>query len=192
MGREVLLMHPKKYKEMVSWLTRKKPDINKHVVDTLNKYEDDSRVMYDPPSGTFKTENQLRKQFTAEDKIVQYDSATGLFSNKNKDVAFKDAVSARKHNEVYEKDIPQIQEIKASVKPIKKVKPFKKELKPFKKITQPFKIDPTPISSYTPLVIHDPVAEEQNRRFKNLQREIEEEKIKKNTSGLMSFAGIMK
>jgi len=179
-------MHPKKYKEMVSWLTRKKPDMNKHVVDTLNEFEDESRVLYDPPSGTFKTENQLRKQFTAEDKIVQYDSATGLFSNKNKNIAFKDAVSARKHNELYEKDVPAIQEKKLSVKPIKKVKPFKK---PVVSHTRPIKIDPTPMS-LTPPIINDPVAEEQSRRFNNLLKEVEQEKLKNQTQGLAGLLGV--
>ena len=34
----------------------------------------------------------------ADEMLVKYDSATGLFINKNKTVAFKDAPTARKHS----------------------------------------------------------------------------------------------
>jgi hypothetical protein len=56
-----------------------------------------------------------------EEQIVKYDSATGLFMNKKKDIGFKDVGSARKHNEVYEKYVPEIQNLKKSVTP--RVKP---------------------------------------------------------------------
>ena len=72
-----------------------------------------------------------------EEKMVMYDSATGLFSNKKKDIAFKDAVSARKHNEVYEKYVPDVQKKKEFVRP------KRKEDKPFTRIAT---IGPKPIS----------------------------------------------
>ena len=37
-----------------------------------------------------------------DEMLVKYDSATGLFINKNKSVAFKDVMSARKHNQIYD------------------------------------------------------------------------------------------
>ena len=38
-------MKPKEYKQMMSWLTRNKStNMNDHVVDTLNKYEDTPNV----------------------------------------------------------------------------------------------------------------------------------------------------
>ena len=60
--------------------------------------------------------------------------------------------------------------------------------KPFKKVVEitPVKIDPTPIA-LTPPNFHDPVAEEQTRRFNELQREIAEEKLKNQTQGLASL-----
>ena len=44
-------------------------------------------------------ENEL---LNPDEMLVKYDSATGLFINKNKSVAFKDVMSARKHNQVYD------------------------------------------------------------------------------------------
>ena len=53
----------------------------------------------------------------ADEMLVKYDSATGLFINKNKTVAFKDAPTARKHNQVYEAYSPTVQNLKKSVMP---------------------------------------------------------------------------
>ena len=53
----------------------------------------------------------------ADKMLVQYDSATGLFTNKEKSVAFKDAVSARKHNQVYEPYSPTVQKLKRAATP---------------------------------------------------------------------------
>ena len=53
----------------------------------------------------------------ADVMMVEYDSATGLFINKNKTVAFKDAPTARKHNQVYENYSPTVQKLKKSVMP---------------------------------------------------------------------------
>ena len=71
------------------------------LIDNLIKYED-----LDP-----------------KEQIVKYDSATGLFSNNKKDIGFKDVGSARKHNEVYEKYIPEIQNLKKAVEVTPRVKP---------------------------------------------------------------------
>ena len=62
-----------------------------------------------------------------------------------------------------------------------KQKPFKKAVS-----TAPVKIDPTPIA-LSPPVIYDPVAEEQTRRFNELQRQIAKEKLKNETQGLASL-----
>ena len=53
----------------------------------------------------------------ADKMLVQYDSVTGLFTNKEKSVAFKDAVSARKHNQVYEPYSPTVQKLKRAATP---------------------------------------------------------------------------
>ena len=80
--------------------------IGENLIDNLIKYED-----LDP-----------------KEQIVKYDSATGLFSNNKKDIGFKDVGSARKHNEVYEKYIPEIQNLKKAVEVTPRVKPIVKPL----------------------------------------------------------------
>ncbi len=67
-------------------------------------------------------ENIVDALVTGEDldpkeQVVTYDSATGLFSNKKKDIAFRDVTTARKHNQAYEKYIPEIQKLKKAVEP---------------------------------------------------------------------------
>ena len=49
--------------------------------------------------------------------MVQYDSTTGLFTNKDKTIGFKDAITARKHNEVYEPYSPTVQKLNKAVTP---------------------------------------------------------------------------
>jgi len=53
----------------------------------------------------------------ADKMLVQYDSVTGLFTNKEKTIGFKDAVSARKHNQVYEPYSPTVQKLKRAATP---------------------------------------------------------------------------
>ena len=65
-----------------------------------------------------------------KEQIVKYDSATGLFSNNKRDIAFKDSITARKHNEVYEKYIPEIQQKKKAVVPRNIGEYFKGKEKP--------------------------------------------------------------
>ena len=132
-----------------------------------------------------------------EEKMVMYDSATGLFSNKKKDIAFKDAVSARKHNEVYEKYVPDVQKKKEFVRPKRKEdKPFTRIAnnlgkKPIKKKTDvnysDFRIDPTlPIDFFKPT----PPSEEYLRQERNFKRIVEETKNK--PQGLPGILGITK
>jgi len=65
-----------------------------------------------------------------KEQIVKYDSATGVFSNNKRDIVFGDVVTARKHNEVYEKYVPEVQKLKKAVTVTPRVKPI---VKPFVK-----------------------------------------------------------
>jgi len=60
--------------------------------------------------------------------------------------------------------------------------------KPFKKIPKTLKFDPTP-TVLTPTMIFDPLAEEQQRKFNNLLKEVEAEKTKNRTEGLAGLLG---
>jgi hypothetical protein len=98
--REELGLDKQDLKDMKTWVENttalnKNPGVFKKavvedekIIDALVKYED----------------------LNPKEQIVTYDSATGLFSNKKKDIAFKDVNTAREHNKVYEKHIPEIQE----------------------------------------------------------------------------------
>ena len=96
--------------------------------------------------GLIKNHMTYDENANADDYIVKYDSATGLFTNKAKDIAFKDVVSARKHNEIYEPYSSNIQKIKKELNASKQ-KPFvKPQVKP--KVTPQVKptADKTPIN----------------------------------------------
>jgi hypothetical protein len=163
-------MKPKQYKQMMSWLTRNKSTkMSDHLVDTLNKYEDAPNIQqqvikYSPK----KVEPDiLRNMLIEEMKTRDLDSDEIKYLMDTKD----------------RKELP-----KATPKQTAFIK---KKIAPKPLTFKPIKFDPTPIVPM-PTVIRDPLAEEQTRNFHALQREVKAEKIKKNTSGLMSFAGIMK
>jgi len=152
-------MHPKKYKDMMSWLTRNKSTNPKdHIVDTLNKYEDAPNVKAKP--------DILRNMLIEEMKTRDLDSDEIRYLMDTKD---RSAVS------------------KATPKQTAFIK-NKVVAKPFKKIPREIKFDPTPIVPM-PTVIRDPLAEEQTRKFHALQREVEAEKEKNRTEGIAGLLG---
>ena len=102
-------MNPKEYKDMMSHLVRpdtRPPEVQKAAeekrfnadLDRKNQKKkeyglaaDNSPVMYDPPSNTFKTENELKKEFDQESMKSWVRNTTAL--NKNPG-AFKKEVKA--------------------------------------------------------------------------------------------------
>jgi len=102
-------MNPKEYKDMMSHLVRpdtRPPEVQKAAeekrfnadLDRKNKKKkeyglaaDNSPVMYDPPSNTFKTENELKKEFDQESMKSWVRNTIAL--NKNPG-AFKKEVKA--------------------------------------------------------------------------------------------------
>ena len=94
---------------------RKNPNlsVNELVKRTQENIEFDKKH---PP--LISTKAMLDNGIVDADKmLVQYDSATGLFTNKEKTIGFKDAVSARKHNQVYEPYSPTVQKLKRAATP---------------------------------------------------------------------------
>ena len=109
-------MKPKEYKQMMSWLTRNKStNMNDHVVDTLNKYEDTPNVKAKP--------DILRNMLIEDMKTRDLDSDEIRYLMDTKD---RSAVP------------------KATPKQTALVK-NKVVAKPFKKIPREIKFDPTPI-----------------------------------------------
>ena len=135
--------------------------IGDNLVDNLIKYDD-----LDP-----------------KEQIVKYDSATGLFSNNKKDIGFKDVVSARKHNEAYEKYVPEIQKLKKAVTVTPSVKP---SVKPFvKPLVKPTVLSPIPEfdMSYRPYK-RDPKDEMAEAKFKKILDDTRKQKELEATQGL--------
>ncbi len=120
-----------------------------------------------------------------KEQIVKYDSATGLFSNNKKDIGFKDVASARKHNEVYEKYVPEIQNLQKAVTP--RVKPsVKPRVKPIVKSTvKPTVFSPIPQfdMNYQPYK-RDPRDEIAEAKFKKILDDTRKQKELEATQGL--------
>ena len=152
-------MHPKKYKDMMSWLTRNKSTNPKdHIVDTLNKYEDATNVKAKP--------DILRNMLIEEMKSRDLDSDEIRYLMDTKDRSAVPTATPKQTAFVKNKVVA----------------------KPFKKIPKTLKFDPTP-TVLTPTMIFDPLAEEQQRKFNNLLKEVEAEKTKNRTEGLAGLLG---
>jgi len=152
-------MHPKKYKDMMSWLTRNKSTNPKdHITDTLNKFEDTPNVKAKP--------DILRNMLIEEMKTRDLDSDEIRYLMDTKD-----------RTELPKATPKQTAFIQKKVAP-----------KPFKKVPKELKFDPTPTVP-TPTMIFDPLAEEQQRKFNNLLKEVEAEKTRNRTEGLAGLLG---
>lgn len=152
-------MHPKKYKDMMSWLTRNKSTNPKdHIVDTLNKNEDALNVKAKP--------DILRNMLIEEMKSRDLDSDEIRYLMDTKDRSSVPTATPKQTAFVKNKVVA----------------------KPFKKIPKTLKFDPTP-TVLTPTMIFDPLADEQQRKFNNLLKEVEAEKTKNRTEGLAGLLG---
>ena len=138
----------------------------------------------------------------ADDMMVKYDSTTGLFSNKDRNIAFKNVAEARKWNGTFEKYSPTVKnnneavrpasnineyyknKTKPDVKPVvtHKVKPF---VKPITSTPINFNVDPLP--DLSPRI---PTAEEirLEENFNKMVQQREQEKIIRETTGLNALA----
>ena len=210
-----------KYKQMMKYLTRKKTNFDRVVYDP--NLPDNSNVVV--ANGELKTENQLKAEVKKEDKkqlepiikperlyqklieyddvnaddvMVKYDSATGLFTNKDKSMAFKNVAEARKWNSSFEKYSDTYKKMNDDVKP--KVAPqVKPVVKPVaKSVVKPF-VKKTPIKSSTPVDIDykpfpnlsipekTPEEIEQEKKFYQMLEQQERERITRENSGLNSL-----
>jgi len=152
-------MHPKKYKDMMSWLTRNKSTNPKdHITDTLNKFEDTPNVKAKP--------DILRNMLIEEMKTRDLDSDEIRYLMDTKDRSTLPKATPKQTAFIQKKVAP----------------------KPFKKITRNIKFDATPTVP-TPTMIFDPLAEEQQRKFNNLLKEVEAEKTRNRTEGLAGLLG---
>ena len=131
-----------------------------------------------------------------EDQIVKYDSTTGLFSNKKRDIAFKHALQAREHNKIYEKYIPEIKAKNDYVKPTPK--PFTKVKKPNPILKEkPVEITPFDYSLFRKQSTPEDKArsaalDRLGRKIIEDQKRARLEKEKNRNSGIFSIGGLLK
>ena len=209
-------MNPYKYKEMKSWLTRPtspekakaleekhKKDLEERRIKNRKQYDLDT-VVYDnsnvveekkksiPP--IIKPESIYEKMVEhgdveADDMMVKFDSTTGLFSNKDRNIAFKNVAEARKWNGTFEKYSPTVKNNNEAVKPIvtQTVKP---KVKPFVKPITSSIIDMNIIPSIPDLSPPERTAEEirLEQNFYKMMEQRERERIIRETSGLNALA----
>ena len=130
-----------------------------------------------------------------EDQIVKYDSTTGLFSNKKRDIAFKHALQAREHNKIYEKYIPEIKAKNDYVKPTPK--PFTKVKKPNPILKEkPVEITPFDYSLFRKQSTPEDKArsaalDRLGRKIIEDQKRARLEKEKNRKSGIFSLGGLL-
>ena len=152
-------MKPREYKDMMSWLTRNKST-------NMKDHIVDTLNKYEDAPNVKAKPDILRNMLIEEMKTRDLDSDEIRYLMDTKD---RSAVS------------------KATPKQTAFIK-NKVVAKPFKKIPKILKFDPTP-TVLTPTMIFDPLAEEQQRKFNNLLKEVEAEKTKNRTEGLAGLLG---
>jgi len=152
-------MKPKEYKQMMSWLTRNKST-------NMKDHVVDTLNKYEDTTNVKAKPDILRNMLIEDMKSRDLDSDEIRYLMDTKD---RSAVP------------------KATPKQTTYVK-NKVVAKPFKKMPKTLKFDPTP-TVLTPTMIFDPLAEEQQRKFNNLLKEVEAEKTKNRTEGLAGLLG---
>tara|TARA_R110002020_G_scaffold342147_1_gene556644 strand:+ start:437 stop:913 length:477 start_codon:yes stop_codon:yes gene_type:complete len=152
-------MKPKEYKQMMSWLTRNKST-------NMKDHVVDTLNKYEDTPNVKAKPDILRNMLIEDMKSRDLDSDEIRYLMDTKD---RSAVP------------------KATPKQTTYVK-NKVVAKPFKKMPKTLKFDPTP-TVLTPTMIFDPLAEEQQRKFNNLLKEVEAEKTKNRTEGLAGLLG---
>jgi len=154
----------------------------KHLRETLNKYEDAN--IPDP-------------------KAVTFDPTTQIFTNEDRTVAFKSYEDANKHNksigvkkgptysvatpEQFGKLAERLERTRQQQGKPTRVDEFEKA---FNKIKKPIKIDIPFVSIPDPIAVRrDPQQELRTQRFNRMVEDSERKKLREQSSGLASFLG---
>ena len=151
-------MKIKEYNEMMSYLTRPKVNSDgafKREVERQKK--NGTYGVYNKPENKRKADPTLkhiadvRRDYDGVESKVSYNSATGLFTNPTRDIAFKDAKSAHDWNVSIGKGDPPEETKRIADQPIFKNNIKYKGMKPWeekkKKTVEPIKIDIEGISN---------------------------------------------
>ena len=129
----------------------------------------------------------------ADDLLAAYDTTTKLFSNKDKTIAFKNVADARKWNEIFEKYSKEVQQVNKSLKPASSIKDYYQSKAAAKLVVKKtINTKPLDIDMNIPILENfkrDPSPEDiaAEKRFREIEQKINQEKIDRETKGLMSF-----
>ena len=130
----------------------------------------------------------------ADDLLTTYDSTTKLFSNKDKTIAFQNVADARKWNGIFEKYSKEVQQFNKSLKPASSIKDYYQSKTVAAKSVIKKSIDTKPLDINIDIPVlqnfkRDPSPEEiaAEKRFREVERQINQEKTDRETKGLMSF-----
>lgn len=208
------------FRDGEDWNDEKSDQTLKYLTTPKRKFStvDNSRVIV--ANNELTTENQLKQKIekeeaannlnrigtrvltgmiehgetTADKLMVKYDSTTGLFSNPDRTIAYKNAMDARKWNSSFEPYSETVKTNNAAIKPVKNIGDYyQSKQNVVKKAAAPVKsysdlninIDlPTLHSTKIERSAEDIAAEE---RFREIERKINQEKLDRQTKGLMSF-----
>ena len=152
-------MKPKEYKQMMSWLTRNKST-------NMKDHVVDTLNKYEDTPNVKAKPDILRNMLIEDMKSRDLDSDEIRYLMDSKDRSAVPTATPKQTAFVKNKVVT----------------------KPLKKIPKTLKFDPTP-TVLTPTMIFDPLAEEQQRKFNNLLKEVEAEKTKNRTEGLAGLLG---
>ena len=166
----------------------------KKIVDvekTLEKYEDDYvSKRGDQTIALTNTANKLKGAANKNDYILKEDR-NGLMVNKNRTIAVRDSFVAKQFNNALGVEPTNVQTFEKNSNNINSKKPIIK--KPFKRSgpIEPVKIN---FDDYKPFVMpfrieEDPRSKIMEARFKEIQKQTHDEKIKRETSGLAGLIG---
>ena len=175
----------------------KKFNMTKHVVDTINKYEDGPNI---PQQVNKRVINKSLNKFenrTSNKDVVTFDPTTQLFTDETRNIAFKSYDKAKKWNDAVNgqptatsKQVNDLdQRLKRNGFTGSSTKPFIKK----KKITtpiEPVKIDIGAYTSFLPTPIRkDPELIRQEQNIMRIKDQMDREKIKRATTGIAGLVG---
>jgi hypothetical protein len=187
-----------------NWNDEKSDQTLKYLTDPARKFstkqikeEEATKLKPIIPTEKILTKMVEHGETAADDLMVQYDSATGLFLNKDKSIAYKKAEHARNWNSNFERYSDTVKRNNVAVKPARDIQSYyktkqvseKPALKKSATASKPMdiKID----FPYLPDLSIERSARdiELEQRFNEMQEQSRQEKINRNTKGLMSFVG---
>ena len=138
-------MKIKEHEEMMRYLTRPDSKLKETPKETWKRLAGAEQLRQRKANPTLKHIADVRRDYDGVESKVSYNSATGLFTNPTRDIAFKDAKSAHDWNVSIGKGDPPEETKRIVKKPVYKGMKLWEEKKKTK--VEPIKIDIEGISN---------------------------------------------